>query len=299
MDHDRRLVWLAAAVFLGLAGRRPFADDFVAPEARASTRCELLEERFPEAANGQRPGVRRAEGHGAWTGTGPPSRAVAGMEDVEHVAGVRTVEPARSRPTGASATPRSPSTRRPRELGIGVSPRSPTRWNRRRAGRPAGRTRRRRGVHQLRDPDLRRGGGRHRRRVDRAGRRVRNGRWPHWCRSCSPSSWSRRTRRDHPAGQRDGRLHRRADGGRDGRPRRRHRLRAVHRGPIPREPRRRAGTTDRGLADAMGAAGVGGRVRRRHHRRRDVGARVDRGLGFLSRSGSAPRWSCSARWRRP
>ena len=63
---------------------------------------------------------------------------------------------------------------------------------------------------------------------------------------------------------------------RSGRPRRRRRLRPVHRRPLPREPRRRARTTSAALAAAMGTSGLGGGLRRRHGRHRHRGPRHHR-----------------------
>jgi RND superfamily putative drug exporter len=84
--------WLVAAVVvLGLAGTvgGAFADDFVAPGSQSERAMQLLDERFPEAANGAAlavfaaPDGRRLDEHMAAVTTA--SRRIAGIEHVTAV----------------------------------------------------------------------------------------------------------------------------------------------------------------------------------------------------------------------
>jgi RND superfamily putative drug exporter len=84
--------WLvAAAVVLGLAGTvgGAFTDDFVAPGSQSERAMRLLEERFPDAADGSALAVFAAPEGQRLEGTrAAVERAVAAIGDVEHVAAV-------------------------------------------------------------------------------------------------------------------------------------------------------------------------------------------------------------------
>ena len=149
------------------------------PAARASRRWSCS-----RSASPRRPAAppwpcsprRRASG---WSSTGRAiDAALARIAGVEHVAAVATrSRPARVSPDGRDRLRRDHLRRPAPELGAGAAAAAlvdaiePAR-----GGRPGRRARRRRGVHQRRDRDLRRGGGRPAGRAGRAGRRVRHDR---------------------------------------------------------------------------------------------------------------------------
>ena len=80
-----------------------------------------------------------------------------------------------------------------------------------------------------------------------------------------------RRRADRPRDARHEHVERRARAGADDRPRRRHRLRALHRHPLPRELPARAATSSASVLEAMDTSGPGDPARR--HDRRDRAAR--------------------------
>lgn len=109
--------WVAAlALVLPLAGLvgGSFVDDLVAPGSQSEKAMELLEDRFPEASGGSAVAVFAVpEGERIDRHRPAVEAAVDRIADVEHVATV--TDPftgARSRPTGGSATSKSPSTYR-------------------------------------------------------------------------------------------------------------------------------------------------------------------------------------------
>ncbi|MFW6090426.1 MAG: MMPL family transporter [Actinomycetota bacterium] len=82
---------LAAAIVVGLAGTAggSFVDDFTAPGSQSDEAMELLDERFPEAANGSAMAVfAAAEGERLARHRPAIDAAVARITDVEHVATV-------------------------------------------------------------------------------------------------------------------------------------------------------------------------------------------------------------------
>ena len=277
-----------AALVVALSGALggAFADDFSAPGSESAEAMELLEERFPEAAGGTAVAVfaarrRRAAGRlpaghrlGAVPGRGDRARRhrERPVRDGPDLGG-RADRVRRDHPG------RAVDRVRPRHGGD--ARRRPRAGPRRRAD---GRVRRRRRVPQRRGGVLGRRGGRPRRRARRPPRRLRDGRGRPRADRARAGRRRRRAQRHRAAGRRPDRLHRRADDRRDGRTGRRHRLRAVHRLPLPREPRRRAGQRA-GAVRRHGLVRHRRLLRRRHRGPGDGRARADRcGLPRLHRA---------------
>ena len=270
---------LGAVFFLAASGGGTFTDDFTVPGSQSARALDLLDESFPEAAKGKVLVVFAAED---------------GETLESHRADVDAVLDRRRhpRPRGVGHRPvrgrhrlggRPDRLRRadPRRAGArdgqaGVH-RALERRVRRRGAGSAGRARRRRRVPQRR--------GRHRARGHRApGRaarpagRVRHHRGRPRADRPLDRRRRRRHRRHHAARRNHGRVRLRHPDRRPRRPRCRRRLRAVRRGPLPREPCRRPAQRP-GSRERHGVLGRGRGLRRRGRRRRDGGSRPHRRRG--------------------
>ena len=215
-----------------------------APSSESAEAIELLEERFPEVAGGtRRRRVRCRRGRAAGQPTSAAiASALAQVAEIEHVAAVTDpFETDRISADGrigyAEIALDVPSTEFGRDTAATlVDALEPARAD--------GLTAEFGGDAAFLNAEEESSGAEASGRPRRARRprhRVRHGRGRP--RADRPCTGRRRCRyqRHRAAGRRSGRLHRRADVRRDGRAGRRHRLRPVHRLPLPGEPRRRAG----------------------------------------------------------
>ena len=239
---------LGAVFALAGSGGGAFIDDFSAKGSQSERALQLLEDKFPEAAQGH--GARRLRGRGRRDAAGPaagrrrgagrrrrgrPRRVRGRPLRGRHHLGRRPDRVRRAHPRRDAGRAGQAGLRAPHGAGRRVEHR-----------RPPGRARRRRRVPQRRGRDL--------------GRSRASASWSRCscCWSCSGPSWPPLV----PIGlalvavgagiggiiaarRRHGRL---AVGDPDrghGRAGRRHRLRPVHRRPLPGEPRRRSGQPHR------------------------------------------------------